>query len=227
MPLSRLEQAIASLAPASVLDVGCGCGRHFTSTLSRLCPRVVAIDIVPNLARWPEVSRSTGVSFCAMDARSLGFPSHAFPLVIERAALHHIADWQLALAEMVRVSSDGVYLEEPVDDLRSDAKRRAFEAQSLLLELQAEVGFPHYRHLEHDALTSAVESRASLVESHLVQSDAPVTFDEFFDGFATFASRSQREGYWLDQLETLRTKFGGAPLCEDDTLTILAKVREA
>ena len=157
-----------------------------------------------------------------MDAVALGFARDSFPLVLERATLHHIAQWQEALAEMIRVSSQNVFLEEPVDDLRSSAKQRTHEAQGCFLKLQAEVGYPHYRHLDRVALLSAVERRAVLLEAHLERSDAPVAFDEFFESFHAFASRSEREGYWLEQLRELRARFGGAPLCEDDTLTVLA-----
>jgi hypothetical protein len=157
-----------------------------------------------------------------MDAVALGFARDSFPLVLERASLHHIAHWPEALAEMIRVFANRIFLEEPVDDLRSAAKQRTYEAQGLFLKLQAEVGFPHFRHLDRDALLSAVASRAVVVETYLETSDAPIAFDEFFESFGEFASQSDREGYWLERLQELRSRFGGAPLCEDDTLTIMA-----
>jgi len=222
--ISQLEKVIQSLKPTAVLDVGCGCGGHSTSTLIRHCAWVVAIDVAPRLSRWQDIARSSGVRFCCMDALALGFARGSFPLVIETATLHHIAHWPEALTEMIRVSSDRIFLEEPVDDLRSAAKQRTYEAQGLFLALQAEVGFPHYRHLDRGALLSAAESRAVLLETHLERSDAPIAFDEFFESFGEFASRSNREGYWLDQFQELRSRFGGAALCEDDTLTILAAI---
>jgi hypothetical protein len=188
---------------------------------------VVAIDIAPNFSRWPEVSRQSGIIFCGMDACALGFAADAFPLVLERASLHHIADWSRAIVEMVRVSSDRVFLEEPVDDPRSDAKRRTYDAQDLFLRLQSEVGYPHYRHLDRHALHAAVERQGVILEEHLEKSDTPVTFDEFFESFPMFAARSGRQEYWLEALQALRSRFGGAPLCDDDTLTILAKTRQA
>jgi hypothetical protein len=133
-----------------------------------------------------------------MDAVTLGFADGSFSLVLESATLHHIAHWPEALSEMIRVSSDRIFLEEPVDDLRSAAKQRTYEAQGLFLRLQAEVGFPHFRSLDRDALLSAVESRAVVLETHLDTSDAPIAFDEFFESFGEFASQSEREGYWLE-----------------------------
>jgi hypothetical protein len=156
-----------------------------------------------------------------MDAVTLGFASGSFPLVIERATLHHIAQWPEALSEMIRVSANHLVLQEPIDDPRSAAKRRTYEAQGLLLSLQAEVGYRHYWHLNRDDLLAAVQRQAALLDTVLERSDAPVDFDDFFDSFHEFASRSTREEYWLAQLDDLRSRFGGAPLCEDDTLTVL------
>jgi hypothetical protein len=157
-----------------------------------------------------------------MDAVNLGFTSECFPLVLERATLHHIERWPEALAEMVRVSASHLVLQEPIDDLRSAAKRRTYAAQGLFLRLQAEVGYRHYRHLDREVLLAAVQRQAVLLDTMLEKSDAPVGFDEFFDLFPTFASRSIRESYWFEQLNELRSQFGGAPLCEDDMLTVLA-----
>ena len=225
MPNLTLEKALQSLKLAAVLDVGCGCGGHSTRTLLELCGRVVAIDVAPRLARWHEIAQSSKARFCCMDAVALGFPRDSFPLVVESATLHHIAQWPDALTETLRVSSDSILLQEPVDDLRSAAKQRTVEAQGLFLSLQAEVGFAHYRHLTRDAILSALEGRAAIVETQLETSDAPVSFDEFFESFDVFASQSGRQEYWLDKLQIMRSKFAGAPLCEDDTLTIWATKR--
>ncbi|MBI5869114.1 MAG: methyltransferase domain-containing protein [candidate division Zixibacteria bacterium] len=225
MPNLTLERAFQSLKPAAVLDVGCGCGGHSTRTLLELCDRVVAIDVAPRLARWHEIAQSSKARFSCMDALALGFPRDAFPLVVESAALHHIARWPEVLTEMLRVSSDSILLQEPLDDLRSAAKQRTFEAQGLFLSLQAEVGVPHYLHLTRDAILLALEGQAVIVETRLETSDAPVSFDEFFESFDVFASQSGRKEYWLDKLQTMRSKFAGAPLCEDDTLTMWATKR--
>lgn len=219
---SRLNELVQSFKPETLLDVGCGCGGHLTSSLVRHCPRVVAIDTVSHARRWREIAGATGVVFCRMDATSLAFDSGSFPVVLERASLHHIAQWTEALAEMVRVTSDRLLLEEPVDDLRSLAKARTYEAQGLFLRLQAEVGYPHHRHLETGALLSALQGHPISFEIRIERSDAPVAFEPFFESFPSFASRSDREGYWQSQLDELRARYAGAPLCEDDTITILA-----
>jgi hypothetical protein len=66
-----------------------------------------------------------------------------------------------------------------------------------------------------------------MVEEHLVRSDRPVGFQEFFSSFGIFAARSRREAYWLGKLEALRRRFDGLPLCEDDRLMVLAEKKTA
>jgi SAM-dependent methyltransferase len=225
MPVSQLEEVVQSLRPASVLDVGCGCGRHLTSLLSQHCARVFAIDVVSYTSRWRELMRSRGIQFCRMDASALAFPRDTFPLVLARDALHHIERWPHALSEMLRVSSARVLIEEPVDELRSPAKQRTYEAQGLLLELQQEVGYSHYRHLKPEALLSSVRSQARVLEVKLDRCDTPVAFDEFFESYSVFASQSGREEYWLGRLEELRSRFHGAALSDDDRLTVLVAAK--
>jgi hypothetical protein len=156
-----------------------------------------------------------------MDATALAFSNDTFPLVLERDTLHHIARWPAALSEMLRVSSDRVLIEEPVDELRSPAKQRTYEAQGLFLQLQAEVGYPHYWHLDPKTLLSSIRSQGQLLDVKLDKRDTPVTFDAFFESYSEFASQSWREEYWLGRLEELRLRFNGAALCEDDRLTLL------
>jgi hypothetical protein len=68
------------------------------------------------------------------------------------------------------------------------------------------------------------ETRAVLLETPLERSDGPIPFGGFFESFGAFASQSGRQGYWLEQLRELRSRFSGADLCEGDTLTILAAI---
>ena len=222
MSISPLKETVRSLHPTALLEIGCGCGRHLTSSLTDLCDRVVATDIAPNESRWQDISGTSPIRFLRMDATALGFTDNSFPLVLERDTLHHISRWPEALSEMVRVSSDLILLEEPVDDLRSAAKQRTQAAQELFLELQAEVGYSHYRHLDPDELLSTIQGLACVINVHTNRRDTPVTFDEFFRDFSVFAAKSQREDYWLGQLQDLRSRFDGASLCKADRLTVLA-----
>jgi hypothetical protein len=225
--ISHLEETVRSLNPTALLEIGCGCGRHLTSSLTSFCDRVVATDIASYELSWQEITRTTRIKFLRMDATALGFPDNSFPLVLERDTLHHVSRWSQVLSEMVRVSSDLLLLEEPVDDLRSAAKQRTREAQELFLQLQAEVGYPHYRHLDPDELLSMIQERACLIDVHRNRRDASVTFDEFFRDFSVFAAKSQREDYWLGRLQDLRSRFDKASLCKADRLTVLASKNQS
>jgi ubiquinone/menaquinone biosynthesis C-methylase UbiE len=215
-----LETWVKAIRPGRLLDVGCGRGQY-TAAFSAHCPRIVAIDAAPALIpRWKELHRPPALTFCCMDVAAMGLAGDSFPLVMERDCLHHVAGWPEALAEMVRVSSRFIIVEEPVDDLRSPEKKRTYEAQGLFLRIQAEVGYSHYRHIKRSELLSEIQKHASMVEEHLVRSDRPIGFDEFFDSFGIFAARTDREAYWLGELETLRRRFAGLPLCKSDRLMV-------
>lgn len=223
--MDRLETWLSSLDASCVLDVGCGCGRH-SEYLTRHSPNVMAVDNVAALgARWSALRPTSPIRFCCSDARALPFRAGAFTLVVARDTLHHIRDWERALGEMLRVSSRHVLIEEPVDDLRSAAKRRTFEAQGLFLELQREVGYPHERHLAPGALEACLRRIAEVTALEVTPSDRPVSFAEFFESYGTFAARSSREGYWLERLGTLRESFHGEALCEDDRMLLVAAKR--
>jgi len=221
MARSRVERILESLAPARVLDVGCGCGR-FSSQLAKGSRQVIAVDPVFGGRTWHEAEVASGVRFCCMDGSALGFGDSSFPLVLERAALHHIVHWPDVVAEMMRVTSGHLVLVEPVDDLRSAAKSRTFEAQVLLLEVQAEAGYAHYRHLDSEGLVRSLQGLGSVVEVHVDRNDAPRSFDDFFVNFGEFAGRTRRPAYWQKRLRDLRARIGVDALSEDDTLTVLA-----
>jgi SAM-dependent methyltransferase len=222
--MSDLKETLLSLPPQSALDVGCGCGA-FARSVSPQCGRLVCIDSsVPLTSRWQAQDETTGTTFCCMDARRMGFSSSSFSLVFERASLHHMAEWEAALDEMLRVSSTYVLLEEPVDDPRSAAKRNTIQAQGLYLELQREVGYPHFRHFEPDVLLAAVASRGTILRSQILRCDHPVPVDEFFGSFARFVAQSDRPQFWQARLATFTDNLRGGALCDCDDLVILAEV---
>jgi SAM-dependent methyltransferase len=223
MPI--LDDILAHLRPAAILDVGCGCGTA-THRLSLLSPRLVAVDIMASLApRWRPLRHPPDLEFACMDARRLAFGEATFPLVLERVSLHHIEDWEHALDEMIRVSSDAILIEEPVDDLRTVERIRTFEAQGILLELQREIGYSHFLHLTPSALLTAVGERASIVAAYGEPNDAPVSAEEFFRSYDALAARSARPDYWRERRQAFQASLGTIKLCEDDHLVILASKR--
>ena len=220
MPL--LDAVLASVEPHSVLDVGCGCG-HFTRSLGTHCTHIVAID--PDLSlppTWRGSRDGSTVRFCCMDGRALAFADNTFSLVFARDALHHTKGWTQVIDEMVRVSSKHVLIEEPIDDLRSVEKRNTFMAQDLLLELQREVGFPHYRHLSSADVLSHIQTRATVADTHIHRSDARISFEEFFRSFDHFVAQSARETYWRDRLKAFRSSLAIDEFCDDDRFLLVA-----
>lgn len=129
--LDRIEVGAGDRA----LDVAAGSG-----LLSRaLAPRareVVAVDITPAMldnAREAAAREGiTNIRFVEGAAESLPFPVGEFDLAVTRFSLHHIADPQHAVAEMVRVVRNGgriaiIDLLAPEDDelgARSNALER-------------------------------------------------------------------------------------------------------
>jgi len=219
--MSMLFQILPSVKPGNALDVGCGCGQ-FTNSLCSRRANIVAIDPDPSLIpRWRELRANSSLRFCCMDGRALAFGDNAFPLVLERDALHHTSDWTQVIDEMVRVSSIHILIEEPIDDLRSVEKRNTFEAQCLLLELQKEVGFPHFQHLAVEDLISHVRTRASVVQTQTDRNDARISFEKIFASFNQFAVQSARQSYWCDRLEAFRSSLRGSELCEDDRILLV------
>ena len=164
--MAILDDMLVHLRPASILDVGCGCGAA-TQHLVHHSPRVIAFDVMTSLIpRWRSLQHPPEIEFCCMDARRLAFPEATFPLVLERASLHHIEDWKSVLDEMIRVTSDAILIDEPVDDLRTVERIRTYEAQGILLELQREIGYSHFLHLTPGDLIAAVGERAAIVAAY-------------------------------------------------------------
>ncbi len=213
---------VSLLKPHNVLDVGCGCG-SFTSQLSPYCDRVTAIDHSQALIdRCKKENGKPNIAYTCMDGQQLQFDDNSFELVLERAMLHHVREWQKVLDEMIRVSSRHILVEEPIDDPRSEEKKNAIRARKLYLKLQQEVGYPHFECLSPDSLMEYFRKREIPTGSQIMRSDKLVDFDQFFNSFDDFAEKSNRKQYWLDRLEDLREKLGGKMFCDEDIVFISA-----
>jgi SAM-dependent methyltransferase len=214
---------IALLKPDNVLEIGCGCG-SFTSQLSPYCGKVTAIDLSKDLIdRCQRENPKSNVTYVCMDARNIVYPDVGFDLVCERASLHHILEWERVLNEMVRLSSKNIWIEEPLDDPRNEAKRNTMLAQRFYLELQTEVGYSHYPYIDLSLLSGYFRDKRLEFEAKITKSDQPVDFDQYFNAFRNFADKSTRKAYWYDRLERLRQELEGKALCEEDIVFISAR----
>jgi ubiquinone/menaquinone biosynthesis C-methylase UbiE len=220
--IDTILEKVALLKPETVLDVGCGCG-SFTVQLSPYCGSITAIDFSQALIdRCKRENQRANVDYVCMDGRNIKFPDYSFDLVLERDCLHHILEWQKALDEMIRVSSGHILVQEPLDDLRSEEKRNTMRAQELILELQREVGYNHFKYIPLNYLIAHMQKRDISYETNITRRDEPVDFDEYFSSFGDFAEKSSRKEYWFKRLRRLRQELDGRMLCKEDILFIMA-----
>jgi len=220
--MMNILNVVTRIKPLSILDIGCGCG-SFTVKLAPSCRQIAAIDISPSLIeRCRKENQRANISYLIMDAKDIAYPDNSFDLVPKRTSLHHILPWRKAVDEMIRVSSKHILIEEPLDDPRSPAKKNTILAQQFFLEIQNEVGYAHFAHLEKLSLVEYIRQKHLSAEVHINESDKPVTFEEYFQPFSFFAKKSSREDYWLDRLESFRKEMTGQTLCENDLLFIAA-----
>lgn len=94
------------------LDAGCGNGAAPISLARRFRLEVTGVDVDPEqiaLARASSLG-TANVRFMTLDSRSLPFIDGEFDIVFTNKTIHHIAGWQKALAEMIRVLKPGGYL---------------------------------------------------------------------------------------------------------------------
>jgi ubiquinone/menaquinone biosynthesis C-methylase UbiE len=114
-PFARREPgALAWLEPLTadmvVLDVACGAA-HVAEVVAPHVRQVVGIDLTPSLLNLGAARlRDAGVSNVLLqegNAHALPFVDGSFDIVCCRAALHHLADPQQAVAEMVRACRPG------------------------------------------------------------------------------------------------------------------------
>jgi SAM-dependent methyltransferase len=113
--LRELDRALVQLAPASILDVGCGEG-IVTERFARLLPRARILGIDAETAtlqdEWQK-RQLDNLSFQTASAYELPFEDNSFELVCAIEVLEHLERPREALAEMSRVSSRSLLVSVP------------------------------------------------------------------------------------------------------------------
>ena len=123
MPLRNNAEVARELLVGSgprVLDVGCGDGT-FTCQLAKLLHhgQLAGIDIRERkieAARVAAAAAGVAIEFHSASAEAMPFADGSFDVVMFSNSLHHMADFDLALHEAVRVLAPGglLYIMEPV-----------------------------------------------------------------------------------------------------------------
>ena len=94
------------------LDVGCGNGLAALHVADTLGLHVVGVDVDAaqiDLARRAAGNRAD-VTFVVASATQLPFAAAEFDIVSSNKTMHHVPEWQRALAEIKRVTAPGGYV---------------------------------------------------------------------------------------------------------------------
>jgi SAM-dependent methyltransferase len=209
--------------PKFLLDIGCGCG-HFTIDLVPYCDEIIITDLSPAIVkRAKENIGAPNIRAVCMDGLNLGFRNNSVDTVFERFSLHHMTDWRRAIDEMIRVAMNYILIDEPIDNDRSQPKRDSVIAWQLYLDVQKEIGYSHFRHIQPDKLLDYTREKKLETEFEITRSDEPIPFDDFFSEFGQYADKSYRPHFWYDKLEQLKESISGRPLCKSDVISIIIK----
>jgi SAM-dependent methyltransferase len=93
-------EELRQLAPARVLEVGCGWGELAERMGKQLAADVVAIDQSP---RMVELAQERGVEAAVADVEALPFEDERFDAVVAAWMLYHVPGLDRALSECARV----------------------------------------------------------------------------------------------------------------------------
>jgi len=113
--LRRVDEAAVSVAPASVLDVGCGEGVVTERLAKLLAPAaVLGVDAdQAHLSREWQRRSAPNLSFATGSAYELPFADGSFDVVCAIEVLEHLERPRAALSEMRRVAARALLLSVP------------------------------------------------------------------------------------------------------------------
>lgn len=94
------------------LEVGCGNGAVAKHLAKQYRLQVTGLDVDPEQIRLAEAGSADlhNVRFLTHDAALLPFQDREFDLVLTSKTTHHLPNWEIAVAEMIRVLKTGGYL---------------------------------------------------------------------------------------------------------------------
>lgn len=149
---------------ADVLEIGCGRGAgakliHQAFAPARLHAQDLDFEMIRKARRYLGTQSSNGILLSTADSGRIPFKDRSFDAVFDFGVLHHVPDWQTAVAEIGRVLKPGgrFYFEElfpalyqnfitrhillhPVENrFRSNDLRSALTDRGLLLQASVEV----------------------------------------------------------------------------------------
>jgi demethylmenaquinone methyltransferase/2-methoxy-6-polyprenyl-1,4-benzoquinol methylase len=167
--LGPLVAALGSPTGGRLLDVGGGTG-NYSAALADLGWSPVVVDRSPDmLAR----AAAKGLATCRADAAALPARDAAAAVVMLVSMIHHVPDWELALAEARRVVAPG-----------GTVALMAFTREHLEVLWLAEYLPATFAHLRSVHQTAA-ELRAALPGAR----ELPVRYDDLVDGSLAALSR--------------------------------------
>jgi ubiquinone/menaquinone biosynthesis C-methylase UbiE len=115
--LASVDELLMSVAPGSLLDVGCGEGvlaQRWAQRWRTL--EILAVDREPLTAQW-QLRAEPNLRFDVADACTLPFADGAFDAVCGIELLEQVPAAALALAELVRVARRAVLVSAPREPL--------------------------------------------------------------------------------------------------------------
>jgi len=124
--IRRLVEFVSPRAGERALDVACGPG-IVTGALAGRGARAVGVDLTMEMLAEARASRSG--AFVRGDGARLPFRDRTFDIAVTRNALHHVAEPESMMREMIRVLRPGGRL--VVEDMRApdEAARRAYHEE--------------------------------------------------------------------------------------------------
>jgi SAM-dependent methyltransferase len=135
----RLLDEVLELAPASLLEVGCGAGE----LLAVLQDRGVTVAGVEPEPLAFEAAKARGLDVHAARAEALPFADRAFDLVMFDYTAHHVEGLGRALCEAVRVARRGVLVLDSWYDDDLPCQRVARRYDAWLKRADRRLGYVH------------------------------------------------------------------------------------